>query len=217
MKKLFALLLLMLSMSAFAFEIDNQKEGKYETVISQVGFRILNANRLPHRVVFRYKTDKDDAAIKTRFRDRSVVVTKGFLACLEDEDELAAMLAQQIALAQSSSNGLFRGYFFQMTYDMFTPRKYNYLADKRAVDYLVNAGYHPVALIVALNKIYPQTRYDWYTYLPLTTKRLMRVYEYIYTKYPEYLAKNKYLNNPYYQNFLLISAKDREKFKKKAK
>ena len=43
----------------------------------------------------------------------------------------------------------------------------------------------------------------------------MEVYEYIYKKYPEYLANNAYKNNIYYQNFLLTSKENRAKFQKK--
>ena len=39
------------------------------------------------------------------------------------------------------------------------------------------------------------------------------VYEYIYRKYPAYLANNKYAENIYYQNFLLTSQQNREKLK----
>ena len=43
----------------------------------------------------------------------------------------------------------------------------------------------------------------------------MEVYEYIYKKYPEYLVNNKYLANPYYQNFLITSKENRAKFENK--
>ena len=46
---------------------------------------------------------------------------------------------------------------------------------------------------------------------------MMEVYEYIYKKYPEYLVDNKYRKNIYYQNFLLTSKENREKFQEKVK
>ena len=70
-------------------------------------------------------------------------------------------------------------------------------------------------MIVVMSKAFPQSRYDWYSTHPLTSRRMMEVYEYIYKKYPEYLVNNPYKNDPYYQNFLLTSQKNREKFKKK--
>ena len=80
---------------------------------------------------------------------------------------------------------------------------------------MVNAGYNPVALIVVMSKTFPQERYDWYSSHPLTTKRMMEVYEYIYKKYPEYLSNNPYKNDSFYQNFLLTSKSNRSKFQKK--
>ena len=52
---------------------------------------------------------------------------------------------------------------------------------------------------------------------PLTSRRMMEVYEYIYKKYPEYLVNNPYKENPFYQNFLLTSKENREKFQQKVK
>ena len=98
---------------------------------------------------------------------------------------------------------------------VWAPKKYEYKADKRAVDYMVAAGYNPVAMIIVMNKTFPQTRYDWCSTHPLTSRRMMQVYEYIYKKYPEYLAKNEYKNNIYYQNFLLTSKNNRAKFQRK--
>ena len=82
---------------------------------------------------------------------------------------------------------------------------------------MVQAGYNPVASIVAMSKILPQERYDWCSTHPLTSRRMMEVYEYIYKKYPEFLANNVYKNNPYYQNFLLTSKTNRTKFQQKVK
>ena len=82
---------------------------------------------------------------------------------------------------------------------------------------MVNAGYHPVAMIVAMSKNFPQGRYEIFSSHPLATRRMMEVYEYIYKKYPEYLVDNKYRKNIYYQNFLLTSKENREKFQEKVK
>ena len=82
---------------------------------------------------------------------------------------------------------------------------------------MVNAGYNPVALIVVMSKVFPQTRYEWCCTHPLTSRRMMEVYEYIYKKYPEYLVNNPYKENPFYQNFLLTSKENREKFQQKVK
>ena len=107
-----------------------------------------------------------------------------------------------------------RGYFTPLSYAL-SPKKYEYKADKRAVDYMVNAGYNPVALIVVMSKTFSQPRFDWLSTHPLPTRRMMEVYEYIYKKYPEFLANNTYKNDIYYQNFLLTSKGNRTKFQRK--
>ena len=80
---------------------------------------------------------------------------------------------------------------------------------------MVQAGYNPVAGIVVMSKCFPQSRYDWYSTHPLTSRRMMELYEYIYKKYPEYLANNAYKNDLYYQNFLLTSKQNRKNFQNK--
>ena len=82
---------------------------------------------------------------------------------------------------------------------------------------MVNADYNPLALIVFINKNYPQKRFDKFSRHNLTSKRLARIYEYITYKYPQYLEDEEYLNNPYYQNFLLTSIENRKKLQEKIK
>ena len=76
---------------------------------------------------------------------------------------------------------------------------------------MVNAGYNPLAIITILNKIGKQYRYDAFSNHTLVSRRMMLIYEYIYTKYPNILVDNDYKDNVYYQNFLLTSRKNRMK------
>ena len=71
--------------------------------------------------------------------------------------------------------------------------------------------------VLMMNKSFGQRRYDWRSSHPLTSRRMMEVYEYIYKKYPEYLVNNPYKTNIYYQNFLLTSKENRAKFQEKVK
>ena len=54
-----------------------------------------------------------------------------------------------------------------------------------------------------------QYRYDVFSNHTLITRRMMKIYEYIYQKYPSILADNEYKDNVYYQNFLLVSRNNR--------
>ncbi len=184
--------------------------------ISEVGYNILNSNGIDKRMIFIFDNSAKTIDAGTSLFNRSIYLNRGMYNMLDGNDELAAVLAHEISHGVDSYDGIFKGVFSGCRY-FFTPRKYEYKADKRAVDYMVNAGYNPVAMIVVLNKAGTQTRYDWWFTYPLTSRRMMQVYEYIYTKYPEYLANNKYKNNLYYQNFLLTSKENRAKFQEKVK
>lgn len=186
---------------------------KIQNRIDKIGFRLLNYNGIEKRTVFDFDTGKQKNAY-SRSGDRQIVLYRGLYNRLDSDDEVAAILAHEISHSVDSYNGICRGAFSSWSY-AFSPKKYEYKADKRAVDYLVNANYNPVALIVVMSKTFPQNRYDWYSTHPLASRRMMEVYEYIYKKYPEYLANNAYKDNIYYQNFLLTSKENRKKFQNK--
>ena len=193
--------------------IDGGAMKKAQARIDKIGFTILNYNGIEKRTVFDIDIKRHKNAY-TRTSDRQIVLYRGLYNRLDSDDEIAAVLSHEIAHSVDSYNGIFRGAFFSWSY-AFAPKKYEYKADKKAVDYMVNAGYNPVALIVVMSKAFPQNRYDWYSTHPLTSRRMMEIYEYIYKKYPEYLANNAYRENIYYQNFLLTSKENRKKFQKK--
>lgn len=213
MKKiLLALGLFLLTLPTFALEIDLTKSGKQQKYINEIGFRILNANKIEQRANFYYYDKQNIVNAWSRFSDRQITVTKGLLAYIDDDNEIAGILAHEIAHSVESYNGLLKGFFTPVRY-AFLPRKYEMEADKKAVDYMVKAGYNPVGYITIQSKLFSQTRYDIWQSHPLSSKRMATVYEYIYRKYPAYLADNKYIDNIYYQNFLITSQKNREKLK----
>ena len=224
MKKIFGALFVLImfagiSNSAYAYDfsgdlISNDKVVECQNRIDRIGFNLLNSNGIEKRTVFDFDTRREKNAF-SRTSNRQIVIYRGLYDRLATDDEIAAVLAHEISHSVDSYNGIFRGFFTSVTYH-FSTKKYEYKADKRGVDYMVNAGYNPVAMIVAFSKALPQARYDWWWFAhPLTSRRMMTIYEYIYKKYPEYLVNNKYKDNPYYQNFLLTSKQNREKFQKK--
>lgn len=181
--------------------------------INSIGFRILNANKIKQKMNFIY-SNKNTINAFSSYKGRSITIHHGIVAYTEEEDEIAAILSHEISHSIDSSQGIFRGTFSNIPY-IFIPRKYERKADKRGVDFMVNAGYNPVAMIIMMNKVMPQDRYEIFAFHPLTTRRMAYVYEYIYTKYPQYLKNNKYQDNIYYQNFLLTSQDNRRKLQKK--
>ena len=218
MKKLFVTLSLGLLLTTAGYcssseIIDNTNMKEAQNRIDKIGFTILNSNGIETRTVF----DLDVKRVKnaySRSRDRQIVIYRGLYDRLNSDDEVAGILSHEISHSVDSYNGVLRGFFTPLTHS-FSPKKYEYKADKKAVDYMVNAGYNPVALIVVMSKTFPQERFDWCSSHPLTTRRMMEIYEYIYKKYPEYLANNVYKDNLYYQNFLLTSKSNRSKFQNK--
>ena len=212
MKKILLILTLLMILPTFALEIDLTKTGKEQKHINEIGFRILNANKIEQRMNFFYHDTKNIVNAWSNISNRQITVTKGLLAYIDNDDELAGVLGHEIAHGVESGRGIFKGYFSPFRHS-FMPRKYEMEADKKAVDYMVKAGYNPIGYIVIQSKLFSQTRYDiWQTH-PLSSKRLATVYEYIYRKYPAYLANNQYIDNIYYQNFLITSQKNREKLK----
>lgn len=202
--------ILISQLSALATEVDLTKDGKMQKYVSNIGFKILNANRVEKRMAFFYKQDDKNINATTAFRDRGIYIYRGMAVYLDNDDEYAAVLSHEISHGVDSYDGILKGYFSPVSYAL-SPRKYEKKADKRAIDYMVNAGYNPVAFIIVMNKTMTQERYELFSTHPLTSRRMMCVYEYIYNKYPEYLANNEYKNNIHYQNFLLTSRENRLK------
>ena len=124
------------------------------------------------------------------------------------------MLSREISSAIKSYSGTWGGWLDSVEVTLGS-KKFETVADKRAVDYMVKSGYNPLALIVFINKTCPQKRTDKIGRHNLTSKRLARIYEYITYKYPYYLKNNAYLDNKYYQNFLLTSVANRKKLEEK--
>lgn len=219
MKKLL-LLFLVLFIQGFVYAttsdlISNEEIARMQKRVDEVGFNLLNSSGIEVRTTFNINTKRVKNACSYH-KNREIVIYRDLYNRLASDDELAYILGHEISHSVDSYQGILRGYFSAFT-QSFSPRKYEYKADKRAVDYMVSAGYNPVAAIVAMSKIMPQYRYEWYSTHPLATRRMMEVYEYIYKKYPEYLANNVYKTNLYYQNFLLTSKENRAKFQQKVK
>lgn len=184
---------------------------KYQKRLMQVGFRLLNANGIEKRTTFYYLPKQSKKPYtKLNVSKKYIFVNENAISFLESDDELAALLSQQIAYSNDIHHGLFR----RVTMG-FSPRKYEKKFDRRAVDYMVKAGYNPIALIIAVNKMSGEPNwYDPYITHHKGSVRLSYIYQYIYEKYPAYLIENEYLGNVYFQNFLLTSKKDRAKIRK---
>ncbi len=216
MRKIIYTLIISMLLCIPTFAWDVKTDAELQARVNLVGFNILNANRIEHRMRFMvinrvYTRDiwSDVSSI-----NRTVWIKPCILPYIDNDDELAGILSHQIAHGVDTYEGALRGYVSIINY-WVAPNKYDLKADKLAVDYMVNAGYNPLGYIVILNKIGQQYRYDVFSNHTLITRRMMHIYEYIYTKYPSILADNDYKDNVYYQNFLLTSRKNRLKLQDK--
>lgn len=186
--------------------------------INNIGCNILNKNKITKRIIFVYDKSEKTSKLKTNktLTKRQIIVYKGMYEQTASDDELAAMLSREISTALKSYSGIWGGTIDSLQVSL-SSKKFETVADERAVDYMVNSGYNPLALIVYVNKTCPQMRQDLFSRHNLTSKRLARIYEYITYKYPHYLSNNEYIENKYYQNFLLTSLSNRQKLEEKIK
>ncbi len=227
MKKIFnytvfkALFLACISVFSTSYAEENISETIVKTMdiqnhISDIGFKILNANEIESRMIFVYNSKNSKINLEPGLTKRQIVFYDKYIQFANNDDEIAAILAREICKTAESYSGMGKGTVTSAQIKL-APKKYEIFFDKRAVDFLVKAGYNPLGLITYINKAYPQKRQDKLSRTNLTSKRLANIYEYIYTKYPYFLKNNEYINNEAYQNFLLTSIENRQKLEKKVK
>ncbi len=219
MIKNFIILLAVIFMTVPAFGADNTEIVQEQTVqnkIDDIGTKLLNSNKIQERIMFVYDEADKKALLKldTKMTSRRVFMYEGAYKFADNDDEIAAFLARGIVIAAKSFDGYFKGGLNSLQIAA-SPKKYEVIADKLAVDLMVNAGFNPLGLITYINKTVPQRRYDAISNKNLASKRLAFIYEYIYNKYPYFLVNNEYLENEHYQNFLLNSQNNRRLLMKK--
>ncbi|HIS89523.1 TPA: hypothetical protein IAA87_08890 [Candidatus Avigastranaerophilus faecigallinarum] len=184
--------------------------------ISDIGYRILNANKIDVRMIFVYQDKEKFVKVEPGLMKRQIIIYDKTMQFASSDDEIAAYLAREICKSAESYAGVFKGFVSSAQIKM-APKKYELFFDKRAVDFMVLAGYNPLGFITFIHKSQPQKRYDKVSRHNLTSKRLAHIYEYIYTKYPYFLNNNEYLDNETYQHFLLSSIENRKKLNEKIK
>lgn len=220
MKKfLIVLLIFFFNLSAYGVNSSSkklQKEVICQKKIDEIGVNLLNANKIDKKIVFtynegEYKKTIDDPTLTKR----QIIFYEEYFKYVENDDELAAYLAREISRAVKSYSGAWGGIISSVQVKAAC-KKYEIFADKRAVNYMVKAGYNPIALITFINKTKTNGLLTK-VFHNSPTKRMSVIYEYIYYNYPYYLKNNEYLANKNYQNFLLNTRENRRKFEDKLK
>ena len=223
MKKILLLLgVLLIGSCTFAEEIvvirgvnmDNfwKKKGIDEQKVILVGQKIMLDNKIAKRVPI-WVDNKKTINAYSRTYDKIVIIHEGMFFYIDNDDELAYVLSHEIAHSVEAYGGLMKYMAVNAN-----SKKYEQKADLNGIDYMVNAGYDPIAAITMGNKIFAEPVCDWgFTSThPKGSKRLMDMYKYIYVKYPNYL-NSPLTKSPSYKNFEYSMAKEIREFQQKQK
>ncbi len=203
MKKILVMLIMLVAMPAFS-AVDWSSKSNYK-LVNDVGKRLLTKNDIPAKINFRVKRTKQVNAHADQNDD--IYVYAGLLEYVDNEDELAAVIAHEIAhvvnrhiaksmLIQTAASALIYVATNGESGGSVTPagdlamlklsRTYEYESDATAVDLLVNAGYNPLAMISFLQSLSSGGKsIDVFSTHPANNKRTMQAYDYICYKYPE--------------------------------
>lgn len=224
MKKiLFLLCVLTIGLSAMADDVyvihgvnmDNfwKKKGIDEQKVLNVGQKIMIDNKIPKRVPIFVVNDKKVLNASSNPYDKKVNIYTPLFLYIDNDDELAYILAHEIAHSVESYGGMVKYIAMQSN-----SKKYEQKSDLNGIDYMVKAGYDPIAAITMGNKIFGEPVSDWgfaYTH-PKGSKRLIEMYKYIYVKYPKYL-NSPLTKTPSYKNFEYSMSREISAFQQKQK
>ena len=187
--------------------------------LDTIGTKILEKNGIKERLTFDFSPLPNQGVFPksldfSKYKDinlhnnRIVTIYKNDYKKMISDDEVAALLAHNIAQGVHTYKGLFKGQLFFPKDGFIVCAKLNEISyDKKAVNYLVNAGYNPVAIITAYDKVLPEWRGSFWQRHRLANKRMLTVYNEIKTKYPQYLIDNQYVNSFNYKRFLSNNSK----------
>lgn len=166
--------------------------------IQNIGNKLIQANNIKHRFTFNFTSIGQQGAypilLDTSFsndmnlhNNRCISLYFADYLRLSSDDEVAALMAHDLAQGEHSYTGILNGQLM-FTKNGFFP--FNYFAkknemqfDKTAVNYLVNAGYDPKAFVSALNKTTGEWRGTFWGRHNKTQKRVKAINKYIENKY----------------------------------
>lgn len=186
------------------------KNGREAEKISTVFRKLIHDNELKRAPIIT-EINRKSASANTNLYTKSINITTGILPYIDNDDELAFILGHELAHVQESYKG-----GIKLISMYFNSKKYEYKADLNALDYMVKSGYNPVAGIIIGEKLFDEPLWDWgFTYThPKGTKRLIKMYEYIYIKYPSFL-NSQMTKNVIFVDFLNQNQKEISSFHQK--
>ena len=219
MKKLVLLAVMTLFLSvqhAFASDMS-----EYTALINTIGKNILTANHLPNAefVITDSPDTFDDYFVNASFY-KKVEMFAWELSFAKDKGELAAVVAHQVgkisnnmpsvSREQSKSNGIVltdkKGSEIMkfeskhiLSHEKLNKDKVDLAADRTGVDFLIQAGYNPLAILSVYGR-YLEYDEDG------ATQHIMNVYDYIKFNFPEKL-KQSYDTDAYKSAMAVVNEK----------
>lgn len=188
-----------------------EKNGKSVQKITEIGTKIINANKLEKRVPIQLENTPKVINASSAPWNKTVKISSGILPYMDNDDEMAYVLGHEISHSIDSYGGFCK--WFIVTFNL---REYEYKADLIGIDLMVKAGYNPIAAITCANKWMGEDPFDLFLTHPVTSKRLMAMYKYIYIKYP-WALKTDMIHDVNYENFTYSSQKEINAFQQKQK
>ncbi len=190
-----------------------KKKGIDEEKVLNVGNKILIDNKIPRRVPIFVINDKKVLNATSNIYDKTVRIYTPMFLYIDNDSELAFVLSHEIAHSVEAYGGMIKYIAMQSN-----SKKYEMKADLNGIDYMVKAGYDPIAAITIMNKIEGEPVWDWgFTYThPKGSKRLLAMYKYIYVKYPQYL-NSSLTQTSSYKNFEYSMGNEIKEFQQKQK
>lgn len=184
------------------------REEKILTVAEKVLYKNKINKRIPLNIVY-----KSGANSYSQTFTKVVNIQTGLLPYVQNDDELAYVISHEIAHSVEAYGGLIK-----LAAMNCNSKKYELKSDLKAIDYMVSAGYNPIAAITLSNRVLPEPLYDWgFTSThPKGSKRIMEMYKYIYKKYPVYLT-SEMTKNMSYKNFEYAMEREIKTFEQKEK
>ena len=213
-----SLFIFSVSVNAATNTVNTTSVDSINTKVNTIGQKILTENKLPKEVSFNVVESSTVNAYADA--NNKIVIYTGLLNLVEKDEELAGIMSHEIGHIMKSH--CYKQTFFNIALNFINSKISNqyaaigaqvasglasnkvsrvqeYDADYTSADLLYKAGYNPLGLVSALNKISSNYVDIWADH-PSGDKRLMALYDYINYNYPDAVKKGFETNS--YKSFL---------------
>ena len=189
---------------------NNWSTVKQINVINRIGHTLLSVSDIPADRQVKFSIERKYSANAYTDFSNNVILYRGILNYVENEDELAFIIAHELGHVEQShvKKGIARTVAISTlgvvagalsntgpvplaggaVANSKLSRNDELKADQRGIDFLVSAGYNPLAAISILYKI-GNNYVDFYRSHPNVNKRIYADYKYIESHYPNYIQQ----------------------------